>query len=466
MNLDKHKTKMPTIDPSIRIKNFEEVSLGYDSKDAILEAERCLDCKHKPCVAACPVGIDIPGFIRQIKASKFGSAYQTILKDSVLPAVCGRVCPQEVQCESVCVRGIKGESVAIGRLERFAADHHYLQDVDSDQIKRKTNHIKVAIAGSGPAGLSCASQLLNLGYEVTIFESLHTPGGVLVYGIPEFRLPKEIVKKEIDQLIQQGASIKTSMIIGKTLYISDLFDDGYEAVFLGTGAGLPKFLNIEGEELNGVYSANEFLTRINLMKAYDQTQATPIYKGEIVGVVGGGNVAIDAARSAIRLGAKEVHIIYRRSMEELPARSEEIEHAIEEGVIFNILTHPIKVIGNDKGFVEKVECIKMKLGDVDASGRRRPIPIDNSNFDLNIDVLVVAVGTTPNPLISQTTENLEVNKWGCLIVNEDTGLTTKDYVYAGGDAVTGSATVILAMGAGKKAANAIDEKLKNKHHII
>jgi glutamate synthase (NADPH) small chain len=466
MNLDKHKTKMPTIDPLIRIKNFEEVSLGYDSNDAILEAERCLDCKHKPCIAACPVGIDIPGFIRQIKASEFESAYQTILGDSVLPAVCGRVCPQEVQCESVCVRGIKGESVAIGRLERFVADYHYVHQIETKEIKREKNNIKVAIAGSGPAGLSCASQLLNLGYDVTIFESLHTPGGVLVYGIPEFRLPKEIVKKEIDQLIKQGASIKTSMIIGKTLYISDLFEDGYEAVFLGTGAGLPKFLNIEGEELNGVYSANEFLTRINLMKAYDQTQATPIYKGEIVGVIGGGNVAIDAARSAIRLGAKEVHIIYRRSMEELPARSEEIEHAIEEGVIFNILTHPTKVIGNDKGFVEKVNCIKMKLGELDASGRRRPIPIEHSNFELNIDVLVVAVGTTPNPLISQTTKNLEINKWGCLIVEQDTGLTTKDYVYAGGDAVTGSATVILAMGAGKKAANAIDKKLKNKHHII
>lgn len=466
MNLEKQKTKMPTVDPLIRIKNFEEVSLGYDSNDAIFEAERCLECKHKPCVAACPVGIDIPGFIKQIKQGSFEDAYQIILNDSVLPAVCGRVCPQEVQCESVCVRGIKGEAVAIGRLERFVADYHYQENIESKKIKREKNNIKVAIAGSGPAGLSCASQLLQLGYDVTIFESLHTPGGVLVYGIPEFRLPKDVVKKEIDQLIEQGASIKTSMIIGKTLYISDLFEDGYEAVFLGTGAGLPKFLNIEGEELNGVYSANEFLTRINLMKAYDKTQATPIYKGEIVGVIGGGNVAIDAARSAVRLGAKEVHIIYRRSMEELPARSEEIEHAIEEGVIFNILTHPTKVIGNDKGFVKKVNCIKMELGELDASGRRRPIPIENSNFDLNIDVLVVAVGTTPNPLISQTTKNLEVNKWGCLIVEESTGLTTKDYVYAGGDAVTGSATVILAMGAGKKAANAIDKKLKYKHHII
>ncbi len=466
MNLSKQKVVMPTVDPQIRIKNFEEVSLGYDTDDAILEANRCLECKHKPCVAACPVGIDIPGFIHQIKAGKFEKAYQLILRDSVLPAVCGRVCPQEVQCESVCVRSIKGEAVAIGRLERFAADMHYLKDNNLEENSIKKNKIKVAIAGSGPAGLSCASQLLNLGYDVTIFESLHEAGGVLVYGIPEFRLPKSVVKQEIEQLIKQGATLKTSMIIGQTLYIDELFEQGFEAVFLGTGAGLPKFLNIKGEGLNGVYSANEFLTRINLMKAYKEEQATPIYKGEIVGIVGGGNVAIDSARSALRLGAKEVHLIYRRSLEELPARSEEVEHAIEEGIIFDILTHPVEIMGDEKGFVKKIKCIKMELGEKDSSGRRRPTAIKDSEFEMNLDVLVVAIGTTPNPLISQNTEQLKINNWGGLIVEKDTGLTTKEYVYAGGDVVTGSATVILAMGAGKKAANAIDQKLKIKHKNI
>lgn len=466
MNLDKTKRIMPTQDPLIRIKNFSEVSLGYDSNDAIIEANRCLECKHKPCVAACPVGIDIPGFIHEIKLHNFEQAYKIISQDSMLPAVCGRVCPQEVQCESVCVRAFKGESVAIGRLERFAADYYYTHHKFEEIKKIKKNNIKVAIAGSGPAGLSCAHQLLRLGYEVTIYEALHTPGGVLIYGIPEFRLPNDVVKREVDQLVKQGVTIKTNMIIGKTLYIEDLFDEGYEAVFLGTGAGLPRFLNIEGEELNGVYSANEFLTRINLMKAYDDRQATPIYKGEIVSVVGGGNVAIDAARAAIRLGAKEVNIIYRRSQEELPARTEEIEHAIEEGIVFNMLTSPTKIIGDEKGFIKEVQCVKMELGALDSSGRRRPIEIKDSSFTLKTDVLVIAVGTTPNPLISQTTKNLEVNQWGCLITEEETGLTTKDFVYAGGDAVTGSATVILAMGAGKKAASAIDNKLKKKHQII
>lgn len=466
MNLSKQKTRMHTVDPQLRIKNFEEVSLGYDTNDAILEANRCLECKHKPCVAACPVGIDIPGFIHQLKVGSFEEAYQLILRDSVLPAVCGRVCPQEIQCESACVRGFKGEAVAIGRLERFAADMHYLQPEKKEEINIQKNNIKVAIAGSGPAGLSCANQLLNLGYDVTIFESLHTAGGVLVYGIPEFRLPKAIVKQEIDHLIKQGAILKTSMIIGQTLYIDDLFEEGFEAVFLGTGAGLPKFLNIKGEGLNGVYSANEFLTRINLMKAYDENQSTPIYRGEIVGVVGGGNVAIDAARSALRLGAKEVHLIYRRSVAELPARSEEVEHAKEEGIIFDVLTDPLEIMGDDKGFVKKIKCIKMELGKIDSSGRRRPVPIKGSEFEMMMNVLVVAVGTTPNPLISQTTKQLKINNWGGLIVEEASGLTTKNYVYAGGDAVTGSATVILAMGAGKKAANAIDKKLKIKHKNI
>lgn len=462
MNPSKVKTKIPTVDPFIRIKNFEEVTLGYESSDAMLEANRCIQCKTKPCVSACPVGIDIPGFIKQIQMGAFENAYQIILNDSMLPAVCGRVCPQESQCESVCVRGIKGESVAIGGLERFVADYHFLNEATGCKADIKKNNKKIAIVGSGPAGLSCACQLTKFGYDVTIFESLHTPGGVLVYGIPEFRLPKEIVKQEIDNLTEHGVKIETNVIIGKTLYLEDLFEEGFEAIFLGTGAGLPQFLNIKGEELNGVYSANEFLTRINLMKAYKKDMPTPIYHGQIVSVVGGGNVALDAARLALRLGAKEVHIIYRRSMNELPARLEEINHAIEEGIIFDILTNPIEILSNDKGFVTKIKCIKMILGEKDQSGRRRPIPIENSEFILETDVVVIALGTTPNPLISQTSKDLEINKWGCIKVLDETGLTTKDLVYAGGDAVTGSATVILAMGAGKKAAIAINNKLMNQ----
>ncbi len=459
MNHALEKMKMHLQDPSIRIHNFLEVELGYDSKDAILEANRCLECKHKPCVSACPVLIDIPGFIHEIKAQNFDKAYQIITNDSMLPAVCGRVCPQESQCESVCVRGIKGESVAIGRLERFVADYHYDQKDSKCILDIHKNHRKIAIVGSGPAGLSCACELLKRGYDVTVFEALHAPGGVLTYGIPEFRLPKSIVLKEINNLIEHGVELKTNTVIGKTLYLEDLFERGYKAVFIGTGAGLPQFMNIDGETLNGVYSANEFLTRVNLMKAYEINQATPIYEGSIVSVVGGGNVAMDAARSALRLGAKEVHIIYRRSIEELPARKAEIDHAIEEGIIFDLLTNPIQIMGDEEGFVKSIKCIKMMLGQADESGRRRPIKIEGSEFEVKTDVVIIAVGTTPNPLISKTSPELSINQKGCIITKDDTGLTSKAFVFAGGDAVTGAATVIEAMGAGKKSAIAIDQIL-------
>ena len=459
MNLSLEKTKMPLLDTQQRHTSFCEVALGYHLKDAVLEANRCLECKHKPCVDACPVHIDIPSFIHEIKEENFEKAYQIILNESMLPAVCGRVCPQESQCEKVCVRGIKGESVAIGRLERFAADYHYEHSESGCDFDIKENHKKIAIVGSGPAGLSCACQLLKLGYDVTIYEALHMPGGVLVYGIPEFRLPKAIVEKEIHQLMVHGVKLKTNTVIGKTLYLEDLFDDGFKAIFVGTGAGLPQFLNISGETLNGVYSANEFLTRVNLMKAYDLTYDTPIYKGQIVSVVGGGNVAMDAARAALRLGAKEVHVIYRRSMDELPARKEEIEHAIEENIIFDILTNPVEILGDETGFVRSMKCLKMELGKPDDSGRRRPIPIENSLFEMNTDVVIIAVGTTPNPLISQTSSDLKTNEKGCIITKDDSGLTTKAFVYAGGDAVTGAATVIEAMGAGKKSALAIHKLL-------
>jgi glutamate synthase (NADPH/NADH) small chain len=459
VNLSLEKTKMPLLDIEQRQSSFCEVALGYSLEDAQLEANRCLECKHKPCVKACPVHIDIPKFIHEIKEKNYEEAYQVILNDSMLPAVCGRVCPQESQCEKTCVRGIKGESVAIGRLERYVADYHYENNPNGCEFEINENHHKIAIVGSGPAGLSCACQLLKLGYDITIFEALHTPGGVLVYGIPEFRLPKAIVQKEIDQLLDHSVKLKTNTVIGKTLYLEDLFTDGYEAVFIGTGAGLPQFLNIPGETLNGVYSANEFLTRVNLMKAYDKSYHTPIYKGHTVSVVGGGNVAMDAARAALRLGAKKVHIIYRRSMEELPARKEEIEHAIEENIDFNILTNPVEILGDEKGFVKSMKCLKMKLGEPDASGRRRPIPIKDSLFEMTTDVVIIAVGTTPNPMISQTASDLKTNEKGCIITKDESGLTTKAYVYAGGDAVTGAATVIEAMGAGKKSALAIHELL-------
>jgi glutamate synthase (NADPH) small chain len=459
MNLSKIKTKMPILDPLERKNHFNEVELGYQIHDAILEANRCLECKHKPCVDHCPVHIDIPRFIHEIKLENFEQAYKIITEDSMLPAVCGRVCPQESQCEKVCVRGIKGESVGIGRLERFVADHHYAQDKSNCDLDITPNHKKVAIVGSGPAGLSCACELLKKGYDITIFEALHAPGGVLTYGIPEFRLPKSIVLKEINNLISHGVKLKTNTVIGKTLYLEDLFDDGFQAIFIGTGAGLPQFLNINGETLNGVYSANEFLTRVNLMKAYDKKQTTPIYHGDIVSVIGGGNVAMDAARAALRLGAKQVHIIYRRSMDELPARLDEIHHAIEEGIIFDILTNPLEIMGDSNGFVNKMKCIKMELGEPDQSGRRRPIPIKGSEFELKTDVVIVAVGTTPNPLISKTSPDLKTNQKGCIITSNEFGLTTKAFVYAGGDAVTGAATVIEAMGAGKKSAKEIDKIL-------
>ena len=442
-----------------RIQNFDEVSLGYTLEQAIDEAKRCLDCKHKPCINGCPVAIDIPLFIGKIIEGDIEGAYQVIGKSSSLPSVCGRVCPQETQCEQVCVRGIKGEAVAIGRLERFVADYHH-QHHQEKTMKPKANQHKVAIVGSGPSGLSCAYDLALLGYPVTIFEALHIPGGVLVYGIPEFRLPKEIVRKEIDVLKNFGVKIETNVIIGKTLSIQDLFDDGFEAVFLGTGAGLPKFMNIPGEMLNGVYSANEFLTRVNLMQAYHQSSTTPIQMAEKVAVIGGGNVAVDAARCAKRLGAKEVSIVYRRSMKELPARLEEIEHAEEEGIIFRLLTNPVQIIGNNKGFVQSIECVEMELGEPDQSGRRRPIVKKGSEFILDVDSVIMAIGTTPNPLITSTTQGLDTDKWGCIVTQDESGLTSKEMVYAGGDVVTGAATVILAMGAGRKSAEAIDKKIQ------
>ncbi len=453
------KNIMPLQDALERVNNFDEVSLGYTLEQAVDEAKRCLDCKHKPCVNGCPVAIDIPLFIEKVGEGEIEEAYQIILESSSLPSVCGRVCPQETQCEEVCVRGIKGEAVAIGRLERFVADYHH-QNSTQKPNKPESNRHRVAIVGSGPSGLSCAYDLALLGYEVTMFEALHIPGGVLVYGIPEFRLPKEIVRKEIQTLKDLGVQIETNVIVGRTLSIEDLFDDGFEAVFLGTGAGLPKFMNIPGEMLNGVYSANEFLTRVNLMQAYHQASSTPIQMAKRVAVIGGGNVAVDAARCAKRLGAEEVSIVYRRSMKELPARLEEIEHAEEEGIIFRLLTNPVQIIGNDKGFVESIECVEMELGEPDQSGRRRPIVKKGSEFILEIDSVIMAIGTTPNPLITSTTKGLETDKWGCIITKDESGLTSKEMVYAGGDVVTGAATVILAMGAGRKSAAAIDQKLR------
>ena len=462
--LNKSMTKniMPLQDPQVRILNFDEVSLGYTLEQAIDEARRCLDCKHKPCVKGCPVEIDIPRFIEKIIESDIEGAYQVILESSSLPSVCGRVCPQETQCEQICVRGIKGEAVAIGRLERFVADYHHAQK-QKNSVNPQSNHHKIAVVGSGPSGISCAYDLALLGYDITMFEALHIPGGVLVYGIPEFRLPKEIVRKEIQVLRDLGVDIKTNIIIGKTLTVEDLFSDGYEAIYLGTGAGLPKFMNIPGEMLNGVYSANEFLTRVNLMHAYHQSSSTPIQIAQKVAVVGGGNVAVDAARAAKRLGAKEVSIVYRRSMIELPARQEEIEHAEEEGIIFRLLTNPIEVLGNDKGFVNGIKCVEMELGEPDESGRRRPIVKKGSEFELEVDSVIMAIGTTPNPLITSTTKGIETNKWGCIVTQDESGLTSKDMVFAGGDVVTGAATVILAMGAGRNSAKAIHQKIKTKN---
>lgn len=456
-NMDPKKTPMPVQDPNVRRSNFEEVAMGYSEEDAIYEAQRCLHCKHQPCVSGCPVNIHIPDFIEKVKDGDFEGAYQVISITSSLPAVCGRVCPQENQCEKHCVRGIKHEAVGIGRLERFVADYHR-EHTQEKPVKPQSNGHKVAIVGAGPSGLTCAGDLAKKGYEVTIFEALHEAGGVLMYGIPEFRLPKDIVRKEIENLKALGVNIVTNFVVGRSDTIDALMEeDGFEAVFVGSGAGLPRFMNLEGENLKGVFSANEFLTRINLMKAYKEDSNTPIYHPKKCVVVGGGNVAMDAARCARRLGA-EVHIVYRRSMEELPARKEEVEHAQEEGIIFDLLNNPVKVIGDDQGWVSHVECIKMELGEPDASGRRRPIPVEGSEFQIEADCMIMAIGTSPNPLIRSTTPGLEVNRRGCLVVDENE-MTTKDGVYAGGDAVTGAATVISAMGAGKKAASSIDEYL-------
>ncbi len=456
-NMSLTKNPMPVQSAEERNKNFKEVALGYTEADALSEAERCLHCKNKPCVSGCPVMVNIPEFIAKIKEKDYEGAYAVISETSSLPAVCGRVCPQETQCEKHCIRGIKGEPVGIGRLERFVADYHNAHAANS-VVKPESNGKKVAVIGSGPAGLTCAGDLAKKGYDVTVFEALHLAGGVLSYGIPEFRLPKSIVAKEIESLKTLGVKVETDMVIGKVLSINELIAEyGFKAVFIGSGAGLPKFMNIPGENLNGVYSANEFLTRINLMKAYKEDSSTPIKRGKKVVVVGGGNVAMDAARCAKRLGA-DVHIVYRRTLNELPARKEEVEHAMEEGIVFTLLTNPVKINGDEKRWVNSITCIKMQLSEPDASGRARPVEIPNSEFDIEADVVIMALGTSPNPLIKSTTEGLEVNNHGGIITDEN-GKTSVTAVYAGGDAVTGAATVILAMGAGKTAAKAIDELL-------
>ena len=469
-NMSLKKNPMPSQEPSVRAHNFDEVAMGYSAETAVDEALRCLGCKNMPCVSGCPVNIHIPEFIAKVKDGDFEGAYQIIHKTSSLPAVCGRVCPQETQCEAKCVRGIKGEPVGIGRLERFVADWHNAHSDVTPEVAPSNGH-RVAVVGSGPSGLTCAGDLAKKGYKVTVFEALHTAGGVLVYGIPEFRLPKSIVRKEVDNLVAMGVDVETNVVIGKTLTVDELFEQGFEAVFIGSGAGLPNFMGIPGESYKGVYSANEFLTRSNLMKAYREDPDTPIMKGGKVAVVGGGNVAMDAARTALRLGADKVYIVYRRSMEELPARREEVEHAEEEGIEFLLLNNPVEILGYENpddrrdprnGFVTGLKCIKMQLGEPDERGRRRPIPIEGSEFVLDVDTVVISIGTSPNPLIKSTTAGLEVNKRGGIIVEEDTGATTKEGVYAGGDAVTGAATVISAMGAGKTAAKAIDEYLSNK----
>lgn len=466
-NMSLKKNPMPSQLPEVRAHNFSEVACGYDEQTAIDEANRCLNCKTMPCVAHCPVNIHIPEFIAKIREGDFEAAYQIINQTSSLPAVCGRVCPQESQCESKCVRGIKGESVGIGRLERFVADWHNEHCTEAPKAAPSNGH-KVAVIGSGPSGLTCAGDLAKKGYKVTIFEALHTAGGVLVYGIPEFRLPKAIVQKEVDNLAAMGVDVETNMIIGKTLTIEELQERGYEAVFIGSGAGLPRFMGIPGESYKGVYSANEFLTRSNLMKAYKNNPDTPIMKGGKVAVVGGGNVAMDAARTALRLGAETVYIVYRRSLEELPARKEEVEHAQEEGIQFHLLNNPVEILGYNNpddrrdprnGFVTGMKCIKMELGEPDERGRRRPVPVEGSEFVLDVDTVIISIGTSPNPLIKQTTKGLDVNSHGGIIIEEETGETTRTNVYAGGDAVTGAATVISAMGAGKLAAKSIDEKL-------
>ncbi|MCI7686271.1 MAG: NADPH-dependent glutamate synthase [Baileyella intestinalis] len=459
-NMSLEKVKMPEQDPDVRNKNFDEVALGYTPEMAMEEAQRCLHCKNKPCVGGCPVNVPIPEFIEKVAAGDFEAAYQVITRENALPAICGRVCPQEDQCEGRCVRGIKGEPVGIGRMERFVADYHMAKgDTTVPEIEK--NGIKVAVIGCGPSGITCAGELARKGYDVTVFEALHKPGGVLSYGIPEFRLPKALVAKEIENVEKLGVDIETNVIVGKSITIDDLMSDGYKAVFIGSGAGLPKFLNIPGENLLGVYSANEFLTRVNLMKAFKFPETpTPVKIGKKVAVVGAGNVAMDAARTAKRLGAEEVYIVYRRSEEECPARLEEVHHAKEEGIIFKFLNNPCKILGDENGYVTGMEVVKQELGEPDASGRRRPIPIEGSNYVMDVDSVIISVGTSPNPLLRTTTPGLDTQKWGGIIVDEATMETSKEYVYAGGDAVTGAATVILAMGAGKTAAAAIDEKLK------
>ncbi|WP_425807174.1 NADPH-dependent glutamate synthase [Desulfitobacterium sp. Sab5] len=461
-NKDPQKNLMPTQNPEVRNKNFDEVALGYTKEQAVSEANRCLNCKNKPCVSGCPVCIDIPAFIQKIQLKDFEKAYEVIAATSSLPAVCGRVCPQETQCEQNCVRGIKGEPVAIGRLERFVSDLHS-QNGDAKATDRPNqNGKKVAVIGSGPSGLTCASDLAKKGYDVTVFEALHVPGGVLTYGIPEFRLPKAIVAKEINGLKNLGVKIKTNIVIGKTTSVDELFADGYEAVFIGSGAGLPRFMGIPGENLNGVYSANEFLTRVNLMKAYKEDSATPVQKGKKVAVVGGGNVAMDAARCAKRLGAETVYIVYRRSENELPARAEEVEHAKEEGILFKTLTNPVEILPDENYFVSGMRCVEMTLGEPDESGRKKPVIKDGSEFILDVDCVIMSIGTSPNPLLKSTTKGLKTQPFGGIVADDKTGQTSREGVFAGGDAVTGAATVILAMGAGKNSAAAIDEYLKNR----
>ena len=461
-NMDPHKCPMPSQDPAVRAHNFDEVALGYTYDMAVNEARRCLACKNKPCVTGCPVQIDIPAFIERVANEDMEGAYKVLSASSALPAVCGRVCPQENQCEGKCVRGIKGESVGIGRLERFVADWHREHSTESPE-KPVSNGRKVAIIGAGPSGLTAAGDLARLGYQVTVFEALHLAGGVLVYGIPEFRLPKAIVQQEIDGLKAMGVDIQTNMVIGKVLTVDELMGEfGFEAVYIGTGAGLPRFMGIPGESLKGVYSANEYLTRVNLMKAYQPGSHTPLLHSHKVAVVGGGNVAMDAARCALRMGAETVYIVYRRSMNELPARAEEVEHAKEEGIIFKTLTNPVEVLGDEQGSVRGMRCVEMELGEPDASGRRRPVVKEGSEFELEVDTMIMAIGTSPNPLIRSTTPGLETNRHGCIVTDGDDGLTSRTGVYAGGDAVTGAATVILAMGAGKQAARAIDEYLRDK----
>lgn len=460
-NMDPKKCPMPSQPADVRNKNFDEVALGYTHEMAVNEAQRCLNCKHKPCVNGCPVAIDIPGFVQKVAEDDIAGAYQVLSLQTSLPAVCGRVCPQESQCEELCVRGIKNEPVGIGRLERYVADWQREHGTEKLQ-KPESNGHKVAVVGAGPAGLTVAGDLAKMGYSVTVYEALHKTGGVLVYGIPEFRLPKAIVQHEVDVLKEIGVDFETNMVIGRVLTIDELFEMGYEAVFVGSGAGLPSFMGIPGESLKGVYSANEYLTRVNLMQAWQEGSRTPIQRAKKVAVVGGGNVAMDAARCAKRLGAEDVYIVYRRGMDEMPARNEEIEHAEEEGIIFKTLTTPKEVLGDENGMVQGMRCVKCELGEPDASGRRRPVEIEGSDFVLDIDCMIMAIGTSPNPLIRSTTPGLEANRYGCIVTKGEGGETTRDGVFAGGDAVTGAATVILAMGAGKSAAAAIDEYIKDK----